>query len=318
MYQEVLKFITENHLPGLLWTTVGWTIFGSIAGLLLGLLVFFGIRRLGGYRLELPAAVWLRALVGVLTVIIALVCGGIFGFNEGVLRGVRRVVQEGAITERFVPQVGHSGALLLAGLYNIDILVNANNKQEAQQQLEAKFKSFAAGDWELDVHELQRRVDNVPVTAANVALGAILENPSIRIPEIRNTPLGKVQRWLLVALEQGLIPDQAEGFAEEWGAKEIRKFCANIYRGLPAEAAKSGNPNTIACTELSVYLGRQSLSGLVLPLTKAFVRGHQFSVLLFFLIILAVPVVGFQLGEFIRRKKCATAETQNPDSTIEA
>ncbi|MHB9130356.1 MAG: hypothetical protein ACYDBB_04585 [Armatimonadota bacterium] len=303
MYQDTLKFVADNQLAGLLWIPLLWAILGGVVGLLLGLCSFFTIRALGGYRLEWKGATWLRVLVGVLTVAVAVICGGITGFQEGIWRAVQRVALQGKMSEQLQPQIGQYGAMLIAGVY---VGCPQGGKQCTEEELKGKVKSFTTGAWELDVPEFNRRLLNTPANTANVLIESATKDTRLRCPELQDTKASRMALWFLGKLGESMLPGEAEEAHDSLVDNELGKLCRKIIREMPAEAAKHGDPNTISYAEVSAFIGRKGMVSAIIKPIRAMVRSQQYGNALFFLCTLALPVIGFRIAEHVRRRKTVT------------
>ncbi len=285
--------------------TFAWTILGGFLGLLLGGLGFVWIRARGGYRLEVKGAMWLRALVCLVIVVVGAGCGGVAGFHQGLLFSVQRISRDDKVCRDLLPQVGRAEALFLAGVYSAYPQVISGKGQFSEKQLQAECAAFAEGKWELDVNELDRRLMNTPTIAVNSALQYVDQDINLRCPEIRNQATGRVLFWFLNLLSTSVL---SEGMNENDVAKAWKK----ILKGLPVEAAKQGNPHTISCSDLSAYLMRQSFDQLVVKLTRYAVRSNQLGALGILLLTLALSTGIFRFAESMRKRRSAGREEAAP------
>lgn len=304
MHQEIFKFILTNQLPGMIGIVALWTMIGAILGLLLGLAAYFRVRALGGYRLEWRYTAWLRALAAVLTVGSAVACGGIIGFYDGAWRGVQQVAVQGDFGTRLMPRVGGYGAQLIAGVYSLYPSVGDSKRPDmSHQEMRKQMASFADGKWEIDIYRMQERVSNTPKYVIDAAIRDLLHDSRIRYPAAKDAASQKILYWFLQRVGEGILPAEVNQFSDAVSESSVVKYTRKILRDLPAEAAKTGNPQTIGYNHLSAYLARESMQPFFVKPARSIARAHQVGVVIWFLFTLAVPVGGFRLAEYLRQRR---------------
>lgn len=298
MDQTLVLALLREDMPRMLGAVVGWTVLGGLLGLIVGLLAFFLIRAWGGYRLQGKWSGLWQVLTAVFTVLVALGCGGVAGFHEGTWRGVERLAKDGAFSERYLAPIGHAGALLLAGLYCLGD--ETTGALPTQDQLIARVKAFERGTWEINAAEMDLRMSRLSVTTVNAGLTAVKSDLQLRFPGMRNPRVNRMVSWFLEKMALSAIPGEADSALAR---SEVVQVSRKIIRGLPAEAAKAGNPATVGCAELSTFVGWQALKPLVMHPLRDAMRANEFAALLFFLVCLLVPVGIFRLVGFQQQRR---------------
>ncbi|MHB1457431.1 MAG: hypothetical protein ACYC0V_11010 [Armatimonadota bacterium] len=312
MYQEIFGFIIINQLPEIIWDIVLWTLVGSISGSLFGLAVYFRIREWGGYRLEWRYTAWLRALTAILAAGSAFVCGGLIGFYDGAWRGVQQVAVQGDFGTRLMPTISGYGAQLIAGVYSLYLVVEeGKSSRNTEHEIRKKMITFAHGEWEIDVYQMQERISNTPKYLIDAAIRDLLIESRIRDPAPESSATQKILLWFLQRVGEGILPAEVNQFSDAVQESSLVRYTRKILRDLPSEAAKTGNPQTIGYNHLSVYLARESMQPFFVKPIRGIARAHQVGVVIWLLFTLAVPVGAFRLAEYLRQRR-ARARAANP------
>lgn len=308
----IWSFIVEQKLTELLWLPVKWTLLGGLLGLLIGILAFVFINRFGGYRLEHKTGVWLRVLVGIVTIIGSSVFGLYGGFYEGLIKAVEVVGENKALQEKANPYIGHAGALLIAGLYTACPKEGVKTfTPPTEKAMRASLDGFMAGKWEVNVAELNKRLNNLRGAATNTAIQGIAKQCNISLPEYEDTKKNRIALSFLSAFAKYGLGMDLDGPSDAVKDIELTKACSKIMSGLPAEAALAGDPATISYQELSAYITRQSIQAAVIKTINHAIRAQQIGAGILFLVFLAVPIIAFRIAEYIRQKHAAnTAPSQ--------
>ncbi|OVE78030.1 hypothetical protein BVX99_00865 [bacterium F16] len=109
-----------DHAPGLTWSLVKWTVLGGVIAAPVALLAFFAVRRVGGFRWKWRHAKYMRILTCIGLLLCTVACGALIGFNEGLYRGLRDVVESTALKKDLRP-AGGTGADVVGAIYIITV-----------------------------------------------------------------------------------------------------------------------------------------------------------------------------------------------------
>ncbi len=283
MDDTLITALVREQLPRLIGTVFGWAMLGSLLGGLGCAGAFWLLRRLGAYLL--PArSIWVAVLLTA-TILVGLIGGGIAGFHQGVLSGVRHACADSRIADAALPHLGRAGALLLAG-------VSTLSAPDADPHLlRARLDAFEEGMWSLDVTTL-------PAGAAHISPSAL----ALAVNEVK-TVLGASQQQLDSPSERGVVSEILAALAAQLlphsqgpvSNHAIIRFAGRVIAGLPAEAARAGDGHTLSCRALSAFIGRESLEPFIFVPLRASVRGHQWLCLLALAAWLGLSVGGSRL-----------------------
>ncbi len=296
MLREIFAFLSTNNVGYIIWHFALWTILSALLGLGLGLGTFFFVRARGGYQLDRPWSRWLRVLVCILNVVVFTLACGYIGLFEGTWRGIQEFAQKSSLVAELNAQFGKVEALFFAGVYQTSALV-ANQPgikpDDVVKALDQSLDAFAAGKEEIPVQDFQKRLDSISQESVRQVIGVVERKVVQLAPSLKNWAQVGTLRHGLEALGGTVLHDQAKKGLRSFGLDE---YFAHILSGLPEEAARSGNANTISFQEMSAYLGRDGLMPLVLKAVHSFVRSHQLLGLLVMALMLALPILGFKLA----------------------
>jgi hypothetical protein len=300
MLTDAFYWFTTNNWLGLSWHLALWTIAGALVGLALGISSFLFIRSRGGYRLGIERARWLRALVCSLNIAVFTLACGYMGLFEGGWRGIREMVKTSSLVSDFNAKFGEVEAMFFAGVYHACAIAQNNPQikpEDAFQKIRVGVTSFVHGREEIHVLDLQRNMDAIGKEAINQVVGVVQLEVAALIPSLKESTQGAFFKRFLDELGHATLHDPAAD-----GMRRIRLdiYLNQILSGMPAEAARSGNPETISFKEMSDYLAREGLMPWVLNAVRGMVRTHQLFALLAMLIALVLPLSGFMIARISR------------------
>ena len=303
---ELYEFLEKYHLQGLIWTVIKWTILGLTAGLLLGIAVFLLIRSLKGYRLEIKAGKWLRALVCVLTIIISMAAWGYAGLWEGLWRGFQEALENEDLSFRVFTRSGQVGSLLFAGIYTIEFeFEDGEVRVLNEERFEERLRSFIAGEWEMNVPELMDRIDLTTEKLAD-PLARLLSREAVEIwPTLAEGIPNKMLNGFLTALGRAAAHQKLSGEMDRLG---VVPYYESILSGITAEASRKGDPETISFGDLSDYIAEQQVSTVVFSHARGFIRSQQINAMIGLIIFLALSVIAFRIGERMRQRTAESRE----------
>jgi len=285
MAATLWRHLVEFGAVDCVWSAVRWGLAGLVAGLVFGLAAFFLLRALGAYRLDWQPAKWLRVIVCLLGVLAAMGSLGLIGAAEGVWRSLRQTVERSPA----LPKAAEAGTLLLAQLY----VTGTTNS----------VSGFADGQWEINVTELQRRLDTISEATVKSVTQSMLDDAAQRWPALggRGQP---VLGWIVGELAQGIVRRKLRENLDRFG---IATYWDNVLRSLPAAAARTGDPQTISREELSGLLAQHGLAPLLTGSLRSLVRSFQVQTAIVLALALVLPVAAFRIPDVILRRRQAKA-----------
>jgi hypothetical protein len=282
----LIQSLVVEGLPKAAGTIFLAFLLGSLLGALVSAGTCWLLLRLGVYRL--PASNVGVGILFTVSILLGLLCGGYAGMRGGVLRGVTRVGGESQVVERLLPHIGRSGALLLAA---VSCLGESGFDAKA---LPARLDAFQRGAWALDVSTLPERVSRLTparvATATNAVKSAMAVLPQMESPVARN-----LVNNILGAMAAQLLPHAGVPIRD----RAIMRFAAHVIDDLPAHVAGGGDGRTISCRNLSIFIGRESLTPFVYEPLLHTVRLNQLYSALILLAWFALSVLGTRV--FVRK-----------------
>lgn len=292
MLQEILK--SQAHF--LVGSILLWTAIGAVAGLALGILIYFACARAGAFALDWRHAKWLRAASAVfLTGALALLAASMGGC-EGTLRGVERVVDKSQFRTEGLDRVAALGA---AGTLWLDLhLLNLEaGKPGALTPEQVKtFEAYERGEHELDVPafagRLGRAEDRIVREAAPQCREYLRAKVGIPDSAVVDTMLTTA---LEVLLKRKLRAEVRERF-EAYGV-DVERF----YASLAGLARARGHPDRVSFRELADHIAAEVLVPAVLTPARGLVRGQQFTCALLMAGAVALPLAGFWIARRLMR-----------------
>lgn len=295
---RILQELAKSHGTQFLIETVKWTVLGALGGLLLAVVLFLVLRKLGAFRWEWRHAKWFRWLTLAWLLIATPFCTGTVGFFEGMWRGSRIVLHESHLGVDVFPKIGDAASLCLAYLHLLVPRLDSDANGRAGEFPKTELEAFQAGAWELDVPEFQRRLDRI--TAETMAKATTkLKNAALEeYPSLRGGVGETVINWFVDKLGGTLVKEGVEQ-VDRFG---VQKRFAAVLDALPAEAARAGAPSTIAHKELSAYLVKQALVPCIELPIRSVVRSQQSGAWLMLAVVVVIPILCFQVAEFVRRR----------------
>jgi hypothetical protein len=275
MLRPFVSFLVDNRLLELSGHLLLWPVIGAVVGFALGLWAYRFLRSRGGFRLELPGARWWRGLACALILAVFTSGGSYIGICEGIWRGVRATITEGALIRDLTTSLGKVEAVLLAGIYHG--AAGVRNHPGITPGDEARLigegvDAFIAGRQEISVSDLRWQLDTIGGEVVDQAAVVVEEKALWLLPVLAEPG----RRYLLHQVLTGL----GRVFAREPASVQLdrlhlRGYLDRLLSGLPAEAARRGTSDGISFPELSDYLGRMSLATWVLDAVRGFLRTQQ-------------------------------------------
>lgn len=293
--------ITKESGGTLLWDTTLWTVGSGVLGLVLGILGYRLLRRMGAFRGE---GAWFQAgriLTGILLPQLLALCLASAGFFEGLYQGSRRALTEGAATRSSYQLLGAVGAEAVGGLYFFDAEWRAKgNFGDARSAFFGRLSEFRDGHREIDAAEARDRLRGLTRETIDQALTLVREESAKRFPALASGRLGALSKalfsWLVPAIDQ-----RVESESTGWRVPFLpRNPLVGLPDRLPEVARRSGHPERISYDELASFLVEQALVEPSLGAVKLFCRGHSIAFLAPVPFLFLIPLALFALARWLR------------------
>ncbi len=195
-----------TYAPGLTWTLFKWTVGCGVIAIPIALFVFFGLRKVGGFRWKWKHARYARILTGVLILLITVSFGALIGLNEGIYRGLRDVVNSPKFKEELRP-VGGSGADVVGAIY---IIVARTPVDELTAALKEEQERLKTADQPAEGDGDDPKVEEGPSSSED---GTPSQDP---IPEDEALPSDEERGPAMLALEKRIEADLETFRKGEW------------------------------------------------------------------------------------------------------
>lgn len=294
--ENILAYITGNDLGGLVWECVKLCLLGVVVGLAAGLTAFLWIRRLKGYALDGHTAKWARAGVGVFTVLIFVIGFAVVGFMEGALHFSQKLVRDQKAITKACEKPCYQVSRLIAELYLAGSTTSpVNTNVASDDDIGRQLKALEDGVQEIDVKELDRRIDNLAETALTPVINAVMARAVQKWPALANPPYKARMEKFLKAVGVEILKKKVMNDADKLLGVKVDKFVREVLRGLPAEAALHGDPATISVKDLSAYISRHLVERIFLGTVRDLVRTIQMYAYLAMVLTLVLPVGMFYI-----------------------
>jgi hypothetical protein len=277
--------LLDANLPLAFGVVALWTTIGLVCGGVLGAGVFVVLRRGGalaarwryGGFLRALSAVWLCLSVGTL--------GLLAGANEGVVRAMRRILEQPSVRAEYLGPLGELGADALCML---DAALRAA-EQGTDLQTAGVSVSRGCEDGALDVLGMRARVGRAERRSVDAAIRLVRERVGLgrgsRTRELAEDLLEK----LLKAVVQLAVGPGTRGLFAEIGLRDVR----DMLDRLPAAAADRGGSGHLTRGDLSAHIVRFAVIPTAVRPVRGFARANQLGAALLALAAVAVPVVFF-------------------------
>lgn len=263
-------------------TIGGWTAACALLGLLAGFLAYFGLRRIGAWRLGWPHVKWWRALtcawLAALFGFLAAVGGGL----EGCRRSIRDLVESEPVRRELLLPLGRVGATAMAYFYGRI----GGSRQEAV----AFVRDFRDGKQEIPIQAFSSRVDGLAEseadalsdqTAAYVQSGVgMAKSPSIGRFLKKSTRL--VYGWLF----QGVLKEKVAGFASSNGLEHFMDT-------LPAAGSSGGDKAALSFEEAAWHIVDHAIIPVVMVWLNGWVLVEQVLLAAALIFFASLPVIWF-------------------------
>ncbi len=195
----------------------GWTAACALLGLLAGFLAYFGLRRIGAWRLGWPHVKWWRALTCAWLVALFGFLAAVGGGLEGIRRSTRDLIESEPIRRELLQPLGRVGATAMAYFY----CRIGGSREEAV----AFVRNFQDGKRGIPVRAFTDRVHGLADTEAEnlsdqtaeyVQSGAGLSKTH-PFSRFMKKATGRLYRWFF----RGVLEEQVVGFSSSNGLEHF-------------------------------------------------------------------------------------------------
>lgn len=304
-FHSVLRELLKSQSHVLFGHLIGWGMMGGFIGMIFSLVLFFMLRAVGAYTWEWKHAKWFRLLTAILLVGAGTVLGGFIGAGQGALSGGEVVLRKSQLAEDVFPIASDYGAEMLARVY-----LQTGKEELSGKEIEATIERFRNNEWELNVVELLRRVDQ----ASHKMLNDVIETTKAQFQESNPEMKGQASEGLLFSvmstLARALAAREARNQFRKLGFG-LDKIFEDLVLRLPEAAKLKGDPETMSQSELSEHLTQKGLVPLILVPIRHIVRSYQLVCVGIFMAFLLLPILGFFFAEMLREKTTGKAEADS-------
>ena len=229
-------------------------------GIALAIVSFLFLRKIGGYGRT--GGRLMRVLLCFFMIIALAILGGVGGHALGLYYAADRALKESPIGKEVLPHVGEVCA---------DFLLMLDQKGAGEQP-------------ELDVKALALLVRDLKETAAKSLMIELKQKALNKNPDWRGGFAEDVLEWGLQRLSNALLDKRVEKLG-------IPAF----LEALQVEAAKKGDPHTIARADLVVFFADEVIAPGLLKPVRSYVRGTLIVVGAVALVVIFGPVLLIRL-----------------------
>ena len=298
---KVLLEFGRSQMTGFIFDALKWTLLGAFVGVLLAVLACVLFSRLGWYQLEWRFARGLRWTIFTLSVVLSAVLFALVGFWSGAIAGTERVLLKSQLATDVFPKVGEA---IADGMAWVQIRATANHTNQ-----ELKLDEFRAGQWELHAGQFLQQLDELKGDSITNALVWLEQSALEHTPQLKGGLGEKVLHEILNGLGRVLVEKKVTSELNNYGVDRI--YFA-VREQLKSEAGKSGNPQTIGRTEISVFLIRDGIVPGILKPVHSTARSQQLPLVAIALMALIVPAVCLRLARSRLGSKPVTSPVPPP------
>jgi len=285
---KVLLEFGRSQMTGFIVDAFKWTLLGALVGVFLAVLACVIFSRLGWYQLEWRFARGLRWTIFTLTIVLSAIFFSLAGFWSGAIAGTERVLLKGQLATDVFPKVGEAIADGMAW-----VQIRASSVDETNQEFALKLEEFRAGKWELDVRQFLRQLDDLKGDSITNAIVWLERSALEQTPQLKDGLGEKILHETLNGLGQLLVEKKVTSELKNYGVDRI--YFA-VREQLKTEAAKSGDPQMIGRSEISVFLIRDGIVPGILQPVRSTARSQQLPLVGIALMILIVPPLTVRLA----------------------
>lgn len=288
--RQIFDEIVASQAHQLVFISAKWTVLGGVLGLVAAILALVAFRKLGWYRSGWRFERWVRWLVWILSVISCVGLVATAGFFIGVIRGSEHVLLNSQLATKVFPLVSDALADGVAGVQVY--LSNTNATARTDMDMTAQIETFRRGEWEVNVPELHRQLDQLQAGAVSNLVAEVETRLVASSPQLQNglpnTLLHHSLRFIGTVLVQRKVNSELK-------RTKLDDFYHAVRDRLVSAARLQGNPDTMGRQELSTFLVKEVVVPSVMKPIRIF-AGNQVKMFLFLAFLsLVIPATIFEL-----------------------
>jgi len=285
---KVLLEFGRSQATGLILDALKWTLIGALIGVFLAVLACVIFSRLGWYDLEWRFACGLRWTIFTLTVVLSAILFSLAGFWSGAIAGTERVLLKSQLATDVFPKIGE---VIADGMAWVQI--RASSVNNTNPELSLKLDEFRSGKWELHAGQFLQQLDDLKGDSITNAIIWLEQSALDRTPQLKGGLGEKILHETLNGLGRLLVEKKVSSELKNYGVDRI--YFA-VREQLKTEAAKSGDPQTIARGEISVFLIRDGIVPGILKPVRSTARSQQLPLIGIAMMALIVPPLCVRLA----------------------
>jgi hypothetical protein len=286
---QILRELGRSQTSGFVLDALQWTLLGALLGLLLSIGGCVFLSRLGWYDVRFRFAGGVRWTMFVLIVTISAILFGLAGFWSGAIKGSERVLSRSQLGTDVFPKIAEAIADAMAW---IQIHAPAATTTTNSSELTVKLEQFRDEKWELDAAQFLVQLETFRSETIGDLVAKLEQSTLERTPSLKGGLGEKLLHQLLTGLARLVVEKKVGSELKNWGADRI--YFA-IQNQLAAEAARSGNPQTIGRAEISAFIVREGIVPGIMKPIRTTARAQQVPLVLLTLVIILAPALCIRL-----------------------
>jgi len=298
---KVLLEFGRSQVTGFVFDALKWTFIGALVGALVAVLACIVFSRLGWYDLQWRFARGLRWSIFTLTVVLSAILFSLVGFWSGAIAGTERILLKSQLATDVFPKVGEAIADGMAW-----VQIRASSANNTNQESSLKLDEFRAGKWELHAGQFLQQLDDLKGDSITNTVAWLEQSALERTPQLKGGLGEKILHETLNGLGRLLVEKKVTSEFKNYG---VDRIYVAVREQLKTEAGKSGDPQTIARGEISVFLIRDGIVPGILKPVRSTARSQQLPLVGIALMVLIVPPLCVRLS---RSRFGGSTQTQNP------
>lgn len=284
---KVLLEFARSQVTGFAFDVLKWTALGAFFGVMMAVLACVIFSRLGWYELQWRFARGLRWTIFTLTVVLSAIFFAMAGFWSGAISGTERVLTKSQLATDVFPRIGEAVA---DGMAWVQIRASSANDTN---QFSLRLDEFRAGKWELHASQFLEQLDDLKGDSITNAVTWLEQSALEHTPQLKGGLGEKLLHETLNGLGRLLVEKKVTSELKNYGVDRI--YFA-IREQLKTEAGRSGDPQTIARGEITVFLIRDGIVPGVMKPVCSTARSQQLPLVGIALMILIVPPLCVRLA----------------------
>lgn len=295
-YASVMNEILKSRVDILAGSTLFYGIVGAVIGAVLGVILFFGVRAVGGFKLEWVHAKWLRVLTFLIYLGGCATLAGGLGALHGSKKGMESVVVEGHLGKEVFPTVASTSAQFL---YTMDLSLNMTPADLLATGPDMTLvQGFATGQSRFEAKAFFARIALLKAELKPAIVNAGLDNFHKLFPDHVGTHTEELVVYLLETLADKVIEKAT-------GKIPAEDKLLPLLDGIEEAANGSEAPGSLSHDELAAVVTDKGLVPWTLEPIHNFIGGKQKTLAIILVLLLLLPVVAFRTADHFYEKNKA-------------